>query len=159
MCPPPTPIKGASYTPHPPRLPPTPTPPPPLLFFLAQGMNCKSIQVFQQRCRVEEILLRFSRFCFAAFLSAHPPPPFTLPPFHPHPPLHLKNPMKPVECCRAFQHLGFFHPPQRPAAQPGRPSSPAFRGLFFAAPSRVLSFFISSSLSLLPTSSFLLRNL
>lgn len=129
MCPPPTPIKGASSNPTP---PPAPLQPPssPLLFFLAQGMNCKSIQVFQQRCRVEEILLRFSRFCFAAFFSA-PPPPFT-PPFTLQPPLHLKNPMKPVECCRAFQHLWFFHSPQRPAAQPG----PRLRlsGAFFCSP-------------------------
>lgn len=144
MHPLPTPIKDASSSP----------PPPPLFFFLSQRMNCKSIQVFQQRCRVEEILLRFSRFFVLPPYSQSTP---TLPPSSPtlhHPPLHLKNPMKPVECCRAFQHFFFKILPSVQLVSPALGSG--FQGSFFAAPLRVLSFFLSSLLLLysLPPQSY-----
>lgn len=130
------PLPSRSKAPPPP--PPT-LPSPPLLFFLSQRMNCKSIQVFQRRCRVEEILLRFSRFFVL-------PPSSQSSPTLPHPPLHLKNPMKPVECCRAFQHLSFFILPSVQLVSPALGSG--FQGSFFPAPSRVLSFFLSSLLLL-----------
>lgn len=156
MRPPPIPIKDTSSSTPPPTLP-SPT----LLFFLSQRMNCKSIQVFQQRCRVEEILLRFSRFFVFPPSSQSSP---TLPPPSPtlhHPPLHLKNPMKPVECCRAFQHLFFFfffYSPQRPAGEPG--PRLLLSGVFFCSPFKGPVFlFIFSPPSLLPTSSFLLCDL
>lgn len=138
---------------HPPPIPP---------FTTSQRMHCKSIQVFQQRCRVEEILLRFSRFFVLPPSSqSTPAPPPPSPGLH-HPPLHLKNPMKPVECWRAFQRLFFELLPSVQLLSPALGSG--FQGSFFLQPLQgsCLSFYLLSSFSapylLIPTARPLTQN-